>query len=164
MKRLLLFTVLAFVLVSGSQVTAEKKGSKTKKCSEDKVEAKCNHTEGTKGHGQWSRKGHGAGFDKFKKHHKDLISQLKNIRDIAVNENATQTVKAIDELVDKMQKRFHEKAELLKKKMHEKGGWGKATKSKSSPPDCTKSCCAAKKNTGTCPKLKKAKTCPKTEQ
>ncbi len=154
MKQLLLFTVLTFVLASCSQVAPEKKGCKPKKFSEDKVEAKCKGAEGTKRH----RKGHRVGFDKFKKHHKDLICQLKKMRDIAVKENATQTVNAIDELVDKTQKRFHEKAKLLKKKVHKKEGWKKATKSKSCPPDCIKSCCAAKKKSGTCPKAEAKKT------
>ena len=135
MKQLLLFTVLTFVLASCSQVAPEKKGCKPKKFSEDKVETKCKGAEGTKAHVERHRKGHRAGFDKFKKHHKDLICQLKKIRDIALKENATQAVKAIDELVDNTQKRFHEKAKLLKKKVHKKEGWKKATKSKSCSPD-----------------------------
>ena len=145
MKQLLLFTILTFVLASSSQAAPGKKGDKPEKCSEDKVEAKCKDK---------------AGFDKFEKHHKDLICQLKKMRDTAVKENATQTVKLIDELVDKTQKQFHEKAKLLQEKMHKKEGLKKATKSKSCPSDCIKSCCAAKKKAGTCPRLKEAEACP----
>ena len=140
MKKLLLFTILTFVLTSCSPVAPEKKGCKLKKFSEDKLEAKCKGAEGTKRH----RKGHRVGFDKFKKHHKNLICQLKKIRDTAVKENATQTARAIDELVDKTQKRFHKKAKL--------------SKGRGCPPDCIKSCCAAKKKSGTCPKTEAKKT------
>lgn len=162
MKQLLFFTILTFVLVSNGQATVEKKGGKPKGCSHSKVEeqVKCKDVEGTKTHAQWDKKGHKVGFDKFTKYHKDLICRLKKIRDIAVKENSTETVKAIDELVDETQKQFHEKAKLIEKNMHSKEGCEKATKSKNCPPGCIKSCCAARKETGTCPKHKELKTCP----
>ena len=144
MKRLLLFTVLTFVLVSVSQAASEKQECKSKKYSEGKLEAKCKVAEATKTHCEQYRKDHGTGFDKFKKHHKDLICQLKEMRDIAVKENATQTVKAIDEMITKTQKRFHESAKFAK----------------ACPSDCVKPCCDAKKKAGTCPKLKGDESCP----
>ncbi len=143
MKKLLLFTILTFVLASGVQAAAEKKAEKP----EDKLEIKCKDVNEAEARVEWHRKSHKAGYDKFKKHHKDLICQLKKIRDIAVKENATQTVKALDELITKKQKH------LDKKK-------AKLSKGKGCPPDCVKSCCAAKKKSGTCPKLKDSKGCP----
>ncbi len=162
MKRLLLFTILTFVLVSTAQATVEKKGCKPKGCSHSKVEEqlKCKDVEGAKTHSQWAQKDHKVGFDKFTIYHKDMIFRLKKIRVLAAKENATETVKAIDELVEVTHKQSHEKAKLLKKKMYNNEGCEKITKSKNCPPGCIKSCCAARKKTGTCPKNKELKACP----
>ena len=140
MKKLLLFTILTFVLASGVQAAAEKKTEKP----EDKVEVKCKDLNEAEAHVEWHRKSHKAGYDKIKKYEK-LISQLKEIREIAIKEDATQTVKALDELISKKQEH------LDKKK-------AKLSKEKGCPPDCIKSCCAAKKKAGTCPKTEAKKT------
>ena len=62
-----------------------------------------------------TKRGHKYGHDKIKRY-KKLICRLKEIREIAFKENASQTVKALDELIAKKQKRLDRKKNKLSKR------------------------------------------------
>ena len=161
MKKVLLFTILTFVLASGARAAEEKKADK----AEDKATVKCDKAKDIKA---CTIKDQKICKDKIEKYTK-LITRLKEIREVAVKENATGTVKALDELIAKKLEHLDKKQACLKACTDKKTdavskGKGcpldsvkacstakkdKLAKGKSCPPDCVKACCAAKKDATT---------------
>lgn len=156
MKKLIVSIVLILVLtfsVAAIAKKSEKKADgkskvecKTKgKCgSKDKSDAKCDSK------GKLGKKGRKGRHGKYVKLHKDVIVQLKKIRDIAVKEKATETVKALDEFIAKKQKKFDKMKEKFSKRKDcadkkDSEACSGSKDSKSCPVNCTKPCCAAVK-------------------
>lgn len=156
MKKVLLFTVLTFVLAYGVLAAVENKADKT----EDKPEVKTSDVNKAESGVEGRRKGRmtGAAFIKF---HNRLISQLTKIRDMAVKENALETAKALDEFIAKKQKQLDKKiAKQFKGKGESAGCFVKKKSgncpvfkdSQVSPADSDKACCGGMGKSGTCPK------------
>lgn len=158
MKKLLLFTILTFVLASGTQAVAEEKAEKPdgkvkvavaeKKIvkSKDKVKVKCKDVNKAEICTIQNQKECQKSCYKIKRY-KKMISQLKEIRDIAAKENASLTLKALDDLIAKKQKKLDKKIDKL-------------SKGKGYPFGCTKSRCAVKTKSEAGLKLKDVKSCP----
>ncbi len=145
MKKLLLFTILTFVLASSVHAADENKAEK----AENNVDVKCTDVNKAKACPAQYQKGYKGGYDKTKKYEK-LIGRLKQIREIAAKENATQTVEALDKLIAGKQTHLDKKNNEL-------------SKVEGCSLDCVKPCCAAKKKSGTCPMTEAKKTCLMTE-